>query len=389
MIEITHIIGSTGVGGVQKNLLSKLKYDKEFNLSRRILCINNKNGILKDKFNESNVKIDYCLILPEDKNYRPYRLYKLLREISSHFFGFKLFFQLRKDSSTIIHSEESIKIMTQVLVCLLLGKFFIWQLHTNYDVLGSKWKKKIFLYLIYRNKIIFNADSMAAVNANLHELINQSHLYNILSPGIEIEKYTNNKIDKEELRKKIGLKKEDLVIGSTGRLDISKGFDILIKAINKIIHDYDIDLKLVIAGEGYLRLELESLINKLKLSENIILLGCISNIEEYLQVLDIYVQSSLNEGFPLAALEALAAQIPIVSTDAGGLTEMIENEKTGIIVKNNNIDSLVEGLILMINKEEKEKKQMINYGLETANKYSTKICVEKDLAIYTSILNLL
>ena len=72
-------------------------------------CINNKNGILKDKFNESNVKIDYCLILPEDKNYRPYRLYKLLRKISSHFFGFKLFFQLRKDSSTIIHSEESIK----------------------------------------------------------------------------------------------------------------------------------------------------------------------------------------------------------------------------------------------------------------------------------------
>ena len=48
MIEITHIIGSTGVGGVQKNLLSKLKYDKEFNLSRRILCINNKNGILKE-----------------------------------------------------------------------------------------------------------------------------------------------------------------------------------------------------------------------------------------------------------------------------------------------------------------------------------------------------
>ena len=387
MIEITHIIGSTGVGGVQKNLLSKLKYDKEFNLSRRILCINNKNGILKDKFNESNIKIDYCLILPEDKNYKPYRLYKLLRKISSLFFGFKLFFKLRKGSDTIIHSEDSSRIMTQVLVCLMLGKKIIWQLHTNYDVLESKLKKKIFLYLIYRNKIIFNADSMAAVNANLHELINQSHLYNILSPGIEIEKYTNDKIDKEELRKKYGLKMEDLVIGSTGRLDISKGFDILIKAVNNIIHVFDIDVKLIIAGEGYLRLELESLINKLELSENIILLGCISDIEDYLQALDIYVQSSLNEGFPLAALEALAAQIPIVSTDAGGLTEMLNDGESGIIVKNNNVSALTDGIMLMINKPLIERKSFVEAGFKTATKYSTKSTLEKDVQIYNSILN--
>ena len=48
LIEITHIIGSTGVGGVQKNLLSKLKYDKEFNISRKIICINHKDGSLKE-----------------------------------------------------------------------------------------------------------------------------------------------------------------------------------------------------------------------------------------------------------------------------------------------------------------------------------------------------
>ena len=388
LIEITHIIGSTGVGGVQKNLLSKLKYDKEFNISRKIICINHKDGSLKEEFNKSNIIIDYCLILPEDRNYRPYRLYKRARKIAKLFFGFNFFLKLRKDNSTIIHSEESIKLLTQVLVSLMLGKNFIWQLHTNYDVLGSKWKKRLFLYLISRRKIVFNADSIAAVNANLPQLIDKTHLYNIIAPGIEVEQYVNNNIDKLKLRKKYGLKKKELVIGSTGRLDVSKGFEILIDVVYKIIHDYNINLKLIIAGEGYLRLQLQDKINKLKLKENIILLGCISNIEEYLHVLDIYVQSSLNEGFPLAALEALAAEVPIVSTDAGGLKEMIENDKTGIIVERNNVELLTEGLMLMINKEEKEKKQMIKDGFETANKYSTKASVKKDLAIYSSILDL-
>ena len=81
VIEITHIIPSTGLGGVQKNLLCKSKYDKEFKIKRRVICIIREQGELEDSFKQAGIEIINCLIIPTDLNYRPYRLFKFLRKI--------------------------------------------------------------------------------------------------------------------------------------------------------------------------------------------------------------------------------------------------------------------------------------------------------------------
>ena len=137
MITVTHVIPSTGLGGVQKNLLSKLQYDKEFNIKRRVICIISEKGELEHSFKQAGIEIINCLILPTDRNYRPYRLFKLLRKLTHPFFIFKLYSVLRKEKSLIIHSEDSTKLITQLLITFLTHKKFIWQLHTNYEVIKT------------------------------------------------------------------------------------------------------------------------------------------------------------------------------------------------------------------------------------------------------------
>ena len=63
MIEVTHIIPSTGLGGVQKNLLCKSKYDKEFNIKRKVICIIREQGELEEQFKQAGIEIINCLIL--------------------------------------------------------------------------------------------------------------------------------------------------------------------------------------------------------------------------------------------------------------------------------------------------------------------------------------
>ena len=171
-----------------------------------------------------------------------------------------------------------------------------------------------------------------------------------MSPGIEIEIFSNNSLDINRIREKYGINDQCLLLGSTGRLHDSKGFEILIKSISELINNKGFKGKLLIAGEGPLRAHLTKLINQLNLSEHLIFLGRIFNIDEFLGILDYYIQSSVNEGFPLAAIEALAARVPIVSTDAGGLPELIKDGESGIIVNNNTVSSLTHGITKILEK---------------------------------------
>ena len=111
------------------------------------------------------------------------------------------------------------------------------------------------------------------------------------------------------------------------------------------------------------------------------------NIENFLCSLDYYIQSSRNEGFPVATIEALAAKVPVVCTDAGGLPELITDNKSGIVVNKNSITSLVEGICNMLSLTKLEQSTMVNNGLQTANRFSTKRAIKREILVYKSLLN--
>ena len=147
-----------------------------------------------------------------------------------------------------------------------------------------------------------------------------------------------NFLSRKEARRKLSraarcpLPACNLVIGAIGNLYKTKGFEYLIEAI-KILAAYNPRLTAIIIGEGAERKSLENIIWKNRLTNAFFLAGKIGNAAELLPAFDIYVCSSVKEGLPYSILEAMAAGLPIVSTDVGGVPEMIADGENGLLVK--------------------------------------------------------
>ena len=148
---------------------------------------------------------------------------------------------------------------------------------------------------------------------------------------------------------------------SVGRLDKGKNHQLLIKSLEFFKLQ---KVRLYIFGDGILKTELEKTIQDLKLENYVFLMGFESNIYKYLKAADLFVFSSNHEGFPNVILEAMACELPIVSTNCpSGPNEIFkvntdydfsDNVVTdyGILVPRNNIKKMVEAInILMQNKK--------------------------------------
>lgn len=136
---------------------------------------------------------------------------------------------------------------------------------------------------------------------------------------------------REPCRSEFGLPPESVVIGSSGRLEKVKRYDLMLRAFS-LVQKRHPETRLMIAGEGSLRHELESLARELGIENSIVWTGFRKDVPRLLAAMDIYVQSSVNEGLSLSILEAMAAGKPVIITDVGGARELVEHRKTGLLI---------------------------------------------------------
>jgi len=161
----------------------------------------------------------------------------------------------------------------------------------------------------------------------------------VVSNGVDTEKFYP--IPKGEARRKLGLPPDKVIILSVGRLIPTKGFDILIKSLKILNDEYNQEgIYMVIAGEGWMKGELENLVSALNLSRSVLFAGPVPHRELFLwySAADLFCLASSREGLPNVILESLACGTPVVATDVGGIPEIIISEKIGFLVKRNEKD---------------------------------------------------
>jgi glycosyltransferase involved in cell wall biosynthesis len=165
-----------------------------------------------------------------------------------------------------------------------------------------------------------------------------------------------NPVDKEEIIKKskenCEIKKPNkLLIGTVGRLTSQKGYDRLLRIVKSLKSD-GINLELWILGEGEERPVLEKYIFDNNLQDSVKLLGFKENPYKYLTLCDLFVCSSRAEGFSLAIAEAITLELPVLSTDCAGPSELLGFGSYGLVVDNNET-SLLNGIkSLVLDKSE-------------------------------------
>jgi glycosyltransferase involved in cell wall biosynthesis len=170
----------------------------------------------------------------------------------------------------------------------------------------------------------------------------------VIHNGIDLNHWTGGSKSEQELfRRELNLGLEDFIVFSAGRLLDWKGHEILIRAAAELAVTRS-RFKLLIAGDGPLRSYLDQLVEELELQDSVKFLGHLPDIRHLMVLSDLFVLPSIKEPFGLVLLEAMAADLPIIATDAGGVSEIIANEQNGVLVPPGDVASLaraIEGLI--------------------------------------------
>lgn len=136
-----------------------------------------------------------------------------------------------------------------------------------------------------------------------------------------------------------------VVIGSVGRLDPVKGFDVLLQAFARLCASAQAPgPRLMIVGDGPERTALEDLANELGVAPRVWFAGQRDDVPRLLQAMDVYVCSSIAEGIALTIIEAMASGLPVVATRVGGNPELVVPEQTGSLVPASDPDALAQAL---------------------------------------------
>ncbi|MBI4571470.1 MAG: glycosyltransferase, partial [Chloroflexi bacterium] len=142
-----------------------------------------------------------------------------------------------------------------------------------------------------------------------------------------------------------GVRPAEIVVGAVARLSIEKGLDVLLRAAAKLVTG-GLPLRVVLAGDGPRRRQLERLAARLGIAARVEFLGEVPHerVPEVLAGFDIFALPSRAEGFGVAALEAQAMELPVAGSDVHGIPDTVEDGRTGLLVPPGDVDALAAAI---------------------------------------------
>lgn len=255
-------------------------------------------------------------------------------------------------------------------------KYFLNKLYILIEKIGAHFSDKI---ITVTEKII--SDS-------LKKGISFKNKYKVVRSGFDLSSFSQNDFNKKEIRKRLGISDEGIVIGKIARFSELKGYKYLIEAIPKII-SVDPNIKVLLVGSGELENQIKGVVEDLSLQKNIIFTGLIEyeKIPEIISVLDILVHTSLLEGLARVIPQAYLLKKPVVSFDIDGASEVVLNNKTGFLVEPRNSEQLASAIIELIkNQKLRERFGENGYNLIRENWSQEKMVDDLEL-IYNQLRN--
>jgi glycosyltransferase involved in cell wall biosynthesis len=238
---------------------------------------------------------------------------------------------VRERRIDIIHAHEY---KTDLLAWLLAKSDGIVPLATVHGWSGDSWKEQRIYYPLDM-KFLRLFPRVVAVSGAVRARITAAGVnpdrVDVVLNGIDEQVFRRDPAREAVARQRFGLRPEHTVVGGIGRLESLKRFDLLIEAVNAVRAEHP-HLRLLIAGEGSARGDLQAQIDRFGLGDVCRLVGLRSDVVEFHHALDMFVQSSATEASPNVILEALAMETPIVATDVGGTTELMRPGVEGIAV---------------------------------------------------------
>ena len=171
------------------------------------------------------------------------------------------------------------------------------------------------------------------------------HLH-VIPNGIDMTRFGPRAEARQRIRSELGIPQDAWVVGTVGRLAPEKDQCLLVEAVAPLL---DERRQLVIVGDGPERAALEKSISATLRQKYVHLPGACSNVDEMLAAFDVFALTSKTEGLPLVLLEAMATELPIVSSAVGGIPDVVRHDVTGFLFPAGGREALTRQLVRLLN----------------------------------------
>lgn len=208
----------------------------------------------------------------------------------------------------------------------------------------------------------------------------------VVPNGVYLEDFVP--MDKSMLREKHGYPQDKKILISVSRLTPKNGMDYFIKACAALVPKHK-DFILVIIGDGPQREELEALVKELGMDKIVKLTGYLPHreIPELLNIADIFVRPSLQEGFGISFIEAMACKVAVIGSDVGGIPDIIDSGDNGFLVKPGSVRDLAEKIDILLS-DEGLRQRFIDRGYQTVReKFTWSRVFDKMDNLYNGLVN--
>lgn len=355
--KILLVTTSDRMAGAEKNIVDLLTHINREKYEPRLLVLQkDPNGQLVVLARELGVQADWIGLQKKWQFYKLHKLWNIIRTWKPDILESFLFFDNQ--------------------VCRILGTLlrvpFIISGQQNVETKRS-WLRNISdrLTIHFADKVISNTDAGGKWYVD-HGYVRQDKIC-IAKNGVDIEKLHALQARHEKT------KNERIIFGhrvpagihttiSVGFLTEQKGIIYLLDAL-RILKDRNIQIQSFIIGDGVLRESLEQYAKDTGIDHMVHFVGFQKASYQYLQLFDAFIMSSLWEGLPNVIIEAMASNIPVVSTAVGGIPEVITNGVTGILIQSGNAQLLADAIQKEMQLSPDQRTAMVTAAFERIQKY--------------------
>jgi len=206
----------------------------------------------------------------------------------------------------------------------------------------------------------------------------------VVHSGIDISRFDAVEAN-EQMREEFQLQPGQPVIGNVAHLADHKGHRYLIEAVPEVIKEFP-DAKFMIVGDGELRADLERQVASLGIEGSVVFTGFRKDVPRLLGLFDLFVMASHMEGLCTSVMDAMAARVPVVVTDAGGLPELVRNEVNGLVVPAKDPGALALAIVRLLRNREEAVQFAAAARRTVEERYSVDVMVQGNIRVYDDLL---
>jgi glycosyltransferase involved in cell wall biosynthesis len=247
-----------------------------------------------------------------------------------------------------------------------------------------------------RKRIVFNRlflrrdDRVVAVgNSVKRALVDNEGIpgyrIQVIYNGIELARHNGQSTHRGAVRASLGVKDDDFVIIQVARLDALKDHLTAVRTMNHVARTLP-HAKLLIVGAGPEEAKIRAEVERLGLVDHVLLLGLRQDIPSLLAAADVFLLTSVSEGIPLTLIEAMAAGLPVVTTNVGGVSEIVEDGQTGFLTPAGDDAALGNALIKIADSPEQRGAFISAAKFRAADRFSERQMIDDYCRVYDRML---